>query len=219
MRHFHLVEALKTNDADAVIVALTQLLLAAAKPSPSLVNSKITMPLLPSYGTPLHLAVALSSRPVVEKILSVFCGLGSGAGGSGAGGSGAAGSGAVRAAAVSVGSTNAPRSAPSSNTSSSNTIPSSTPSSSSSSSPQNYHTLGLAWVNAKNNAHGSGETPLHIASRLGRAEIVDLMLRVPSIDDTLRDAEGRVAEEVTKSEKVSELFLGKAAESSSLGIF
>ncbi|KAL2911287.1 hypothetical protein HK105_209244 [Polyrhizophydium stewartii] len=62
----------------------------------------------------------------------------------------------------------------------------------------------LLWINARNSP--DRETPLHIAARLGRADVVALLFRVPNVDDTLRAASGRTAEELAKSDRVAEVF-------------
>ncbi|PFH47691.1 hypothetical protein AMATHDRAFT_67134 [Amanita thiersii Skay4041] len=49
---------------------------------------------------------------------------------------------------------------------------------------------------------GSGTTPLHLAASLGRVEIVTLLLEQESIDDTLRDGQGRTCKDVAKTKEV-----------------
>ncbi|KAJ8327421.1 hypothetical protein QVD99_008036 [Batrachochytrium dendrobatidis] len=64
----------------------------------------------------------------------------------------------------------------------------------------------LTWINMQNSP--DGETPLHIASRLGRLDISDMLFRVPNIDDTIRNANGKTPVEMAKNDKVMELFEG-----------
>ncbi|KAJ6546618.1 Oxysterol-binding protein-domain-containing protein [Mycena sp. CBHHK59/15] len=49
---------------------------------------------------------------------------------------------------------------------------------------------------------GVGTTALHLASALGRADIVNLLLDQESVDDTLRDREGRSARDVARGKDV-----------------
>jgi len=59
---------------------------------------------------------------------------------------------------------------------------------------------GNRLVNAKDL---EGQTPLHLASSLGRSDVVMLLLSQPGIDDTLRDAHGRTPVEVAKGSDVA----------------
>ncbi|KAF8629796.1 hypothetical protein AX17_005575 [Amanita inopinata Kibby_2008] len=49
---------------------------------------------------------------------------------------------------------------------------------------------------------GSGTTPLHLAASLGRVDIVNLLFEQDSIDDTLRDGQGRTCKDVARSKDV-----------------
>ena len=49
---------------------------------------------------------------------------------------------------------------------------------------------------------GSGTTPLHLAAALGRVDIVNLLLEQDSINDTLRDAQGRSVKDVARGKDV-----------------
>ncbi|KAF8056496.1 Oxysterol-binding protein-domain-containing protein [Lyophyllum atratum] len=49
---------------------------------------------------------------------------------------------------------------------------------------------------------GSGTTPLHLAASLGRVDIVNLLLEQDSINDTLRDAQGRTCRDVARGREV-----------------
>jgi oxysterol-binding protein 1 len=49
---------------------------------------------------------------------------------------------------------------------------------------------------------GSGTTALHLAAALGRVDIVNLLLEQDSINDTLRDAQGRSVKDVARSKDV-----------------
>ncbi|TPX66348.1 hypothetical protein SpCBS45565_g04523 [Spizellomyces sp. 'palustris'] len=59
------------------------------------------------------------------------------------------------------------------------------------------------WVNAR--SLPDGETPLHVAAKLGRADVVEVIFKIKGLDDTIRDADGRTAEEVAKSERIAGL--------------
>ncbi|KAL7754497.1 hypothetical protein RI367_000482 [Sorochytrium milnesiophthora] len=48
----------------------------------------------------------------------------------------------------------------------------------------------------------SGETPLHIAAKTGRVDIVELLLQQPSIDDGARDAAGFRPKDVAKTDDI-----------------
>ena len=60
------------------------------------------------------------------------------------------------------------------------------------------------WINARN--YPDGETPLHIASKLGRADVLELLFRVPTVNDTLRSSAGKTPEEVAKNSHIAEMF-------------
>ncbi|KAJ3088393.1 hypothetical protein HK102_008853 [Quaeritorhiza haematococci] len=145
LKHFHLVEALRTNDLETITSALQRILSQQSYPGAP----------QPSYGTPLHLAISLSSRSIVEHIVNTYCG-----------------------AATSGGDTtlngNSAAAAP-----------------------------GLDWVNKQNSP--DGQTPLHLVAKLGRYDLVDLLFKCPQIDDTVRDAEGRTAEDIAKDVRVIDM--------------
>ncbi|WWC71885.1 uncharacterized protein I206_105844 [Kwoniella pini CBS 10737] len=52
---------------------------------------------------------------------------------------------------------------------------------------------------------GSQTTPLHVASEIGRGEIVELLLSDPRINDTIRDEQGRTALECATHSEISHL--------------
>lgn len=56
---------------------------------------------------------------------------------------------------------------------------------------------------------GSGTTALHLASSLGRIEIVNLLLEEPGIDDTLRDANGNSCRDVARNKNVTKAIDGE----------
>lgn len=59
-------------------------------------------------------------------------------------------------------------------------------------------------INNRNDADGS--TPLHIAARLGKSEMLEVLLGAEdSIDDSLRDFQGRLAIDVAKNKQISNL--------------
>ena len=65
---------------------------------------------------------------------------------------------------------------------------------------------GNRLVNAKDL---EGQTPLHLASSLGRPDVVMLLLSQPGIDDTLRDTHGRTPVEVAKGSDVATVLQGR----------
>jgi ankyrin repeat protein len=50
------------------------------------------------------------------------------------------------------------------------------------------------------------ETPLHIASKLSRSDVVELLFQLPNVNDTIRDCNGHTAEEVATTPAVQEIF-------------
>nr|XP_019044285.1 oxysterol-binding protein [Kwoniella bestiolae CBS 10118]OCF23215.1 oxysterol-binding protein [Kwoniella bestiolae CBS 10118] len=52
---------------------------------------------------------------------------------------------------------------------------------------------------------GSSTTPLHVASEIGRTEVVEVLLSDPMINDTIRDEQGRTALECSSSSDISHL--------------
>ncbi|TPX42136.1 hypothetical protein SeLEV6574_g05746 [Synchytrium endobioticum] len=131
-KQFQLVEAfrLHANDPDSIIQAIKRY-----------TSSHPNLPV--PFGSPLHLAVSLSSKPVIDRLVSEYC--------------------------------------------------------------CNNHT-GYAidaapsdWVNLVNS---EGETPVHLAARLGRADVIGTLLTIAAVDETKRDHQGRTPEESAKSLKV-----------------
>ena len=59
------------------------------------------------------------------------------------------------------------------------------------------------WINIKNS---DSETPLHIASRLSRHELVERLFQIPDIDDTIRNRLGKTAEELAQSDRMVDVF-------------
>ncbi len=51
-------------------------------------------------------------------------------------------------------------------------------------------------------------TPLHLAASLGRAEVVELLLEQPEIDDTIRDDKGRTCKDVARGKDVLQVIQG-----------
>ncbi|KAJ3048123.1 hypothetical protein HK097_010861, partial [Rhizophlyctis rosea] len=139
VRQYQLVSTLRTADTDSALTAIRSLCI----PPPSSSHS-------PSYGSPLHLAIALCPRPVIERVFTTFCAV--------------------------------------------------TPSD-----DGDARAKGWEWVNAQNE---DGDTPLHLASKMGRADLVEILLRSERVDDTLRNNQGKTAEDVAKTEKVQEMLLG-----------
>ncbi|KAJ3415877.1 hypothetical protein HDV05_003941 [Chytridiales sp. JEL 0842] len=66
-------------------------------------------------------------------------------------------------------------------------------------------TIDPPWVNDQN--HPDLDTPLHVAVKLRYWDIVELLLKVPGINDTLKDSQGRTAEELAPGgSRVGEIF-------------
>lgn len=91
-------------------------------------------------------------------------------------------------------------------------IPSVSPSLTHSSSPQ-VETVSLLLSHrsiSPNAIHPpvSGTTALHLAASLGRADVVDLLLEQDTIDDTLRDSNGRSCTDVARGKDVLSVING-----------
>jgi ankyrin repeat protein len=61
----------------------------------------------------------------------------------------------------------------------------------------------LGWVNVQND---DLETPLHIASQMGKVNVLDLLFDLPMIDDTKRQNVGKTAQELAKDDLTAEFF-------------
>jgi ankyrin repeat protein len=59
------------------------------------------------------------------------------------------------------------------------------------------------WINVQNN---DGDTPLHIAAKLGRLDVLEVLFKSPVFDETTRNFSGKTAEESSKNEKISAFF-------------
>jgi ankyrin repeat protein len=60
---------------------------------------------------------------------------------------------------------------------------------------------------------GSGTTALHLASALGRVDVVSILLEQDGIDDSLRDRNGKTCREVAKGKDVIKAIEGACASS------
>jgi len=49
---------------------------------------------------------------------------------------------------------------------------------------------------------GSGTTPLHLAASLGRLDVVNLLLEQDTIDDSLRDNQGKTCRDVARGKDI-----------------
>lgn len=56
----------------------------------------------------------------------------------------------------------------------------------------------------------SGNTALHLASSIGRADVVNLLLSQDDIDDTKRNHDGRDALDVALSPEIAQVIQGKS---------
>ncbi|KAJ3340155.1 hypothetical protein HDU91_000897, partial [Kappamyces sp. JEL0680] len=66
------------------------------------------------------------------------------------------------------------------------------------------HGKSLDWINVQNSP--DRETPLHIAAKLSRLDILEMLFQIPNLNDTLRDAHGNTAQEVATNDRVVEIF-------------
>ncbi|KAJ3182224.1 hypothetical protein HDU85_003266 [Gaertneriomyces sp. JEL0708] len=140
-RHLHLVEAMRTNDVQAITTHLINFpLQASSLPPLTAAGPSPSQQLLPSYGSPLHLLISLCNASVIQSVLAH---------------------------------------------------------------PEVQPRLPV-WINARNS---DGETPLHVAARLGRTDIVEALFAVPGVDDTLPDNDGRTIDRVAKGERLAFLIL------------
>lgn len=62
----------------------------------------------------------------------------------------------------------------------------------------------LDWINTQNSP--DRETPLHIASKLARLDVLELLFQIPNVNDTIRDAHGLTAADSAPNNKVAEIF-------------
>ena len=69
----------------------------------------------------------------------------------------------------------------------------------------------LEWINTQNTPER--ETPLHIASKLSRIDVLELLFQIPSVNDTIRDCHGLLAEECAPNEQVRIIFESKILQS------
>jgi len=63
------------------------------------------------------------------------------------------------------------------------------------------------------NGMHSDTSPLHLAASLGRADVVSLLLDQDSIDDSIRDTQGRTCRDLARSQHIAKLIDGKPAPS------
>jgi ankyrin repeat protein len=61
----------------------------------------------------------------------------------------------------------------------------------------------LSWVNIQNDEL---ETPVHIASKMGRLNVLQLLFDLTQIDDTKRQSHGKTPMDVAKDDKTTEFF-------------
>ncbi|KAJ3096599.1 hypothetical protein HDU97_005751 [Phlyctochytrium planicorne] len=142
---YHLLNVIQSNDLSLILPALHDYIASTSH----VIGSS------PAFGSPLHLAISVCSRHVVEQIVNTFF-----------------------------------LSGPS----------------------RNRSTL---WINDQNQP--DGETPLHLAAKAKNLETLDLLFRIEGIDDSVRNTQGRTAEDVVPrndlvSEKVIELFRRERAD-------
>ena len=60
---------------------------------------------------------------------------------------------------------------------------------------------------------GSGTTALHLAASLSRTDVVNLLLEQESIDDSLRDGQGKTCLEVARGKETIRAIRGKISTS------
>ncbi|KAI8907712.1 Oxysterol-binding protein-domain-containing protein [Powellomyces hirtus] len=68
-----------------------------------------------------------------------------------------------------------------------------------------FPALATTWANTQ--SPKDGETALHLASKLGRPDIIEVLFKIKGIKDSLRDGRGRTAEQVASSERVRQLII------------
>lgn len=64
----------------------------------------------------------------------------------------------------------------------------------------------LGWINAQNSP--DRETPLHIASKLARLDVLELLFHIPNVNDTIRDANGATPANCAPNDSVAAIFDG-----------
>ena len=62
----------------------------------------------------------------------------------------------------------------------------------------------IDWINVQNSP--DRQTPLHIASKLARTDILDLLFQIPSLNDTIRDSNGQTAQDLSPNAQVEAIF-------------
>lgn len=124
IKELHLVDAFSSNDFPSIVTHLTTHLSTKGA-------------IFGGYGSPLHLAISLSSKHTIEQLIEY------------------------------------------------------------------WQKDVLEWVNMQNAP--SLETPLHLVAKQGRVELIDVVFKIKTVNDTIRDNLGRVAFQVAKNEKVADL--------------
>ncbi len=62
------------------------------------------------------------------------------------------------------------------------------------------------WLTVQNSP--DMETPLHLAVKVNQYELVELLLSHSSVNETIKNANGKMAEEICQSKKILELIQG-----------
>jgi hypothetical protein len=209
VKSYQLISVIQTNDLTAILPALKaelEYILASSSSSSGSSSGSFhsnashtshggmakVKRQIPAYGSPLHLAISICSKHVVQQILSELL---------------IPSSIPVPAVAIS----------PPRQSSSSSASDKSQQSNQSHHSQQSHHSnqqnqshlarlsmIDTPWVNDCNSP--DGDTPLHIAVKLRYWDIVEQLLKVPGINDTIKDAQGRTAEDLATGTRLAELF-------------
>ena len=64
-------------------------------------------------------------------------------------------------------------------------------------------------INPNEQTSKDGSTPLHLAVRLNRLEIVEFLLELPEIDDTIKDFDGKTCLDYCRNRTIKTLFESK----------
>ncbi len=71
---------------------------------------------------------------------------------------------------------------------------------------QSQNPQSMEWINSLNSEK---ETPLHVCSKLGRQDVIELLLQIPTVNDTIRNSDGKTPHEVCHDDEIDSIFTSK----------
>jgi ankyrin repeat protein len=63
--------------------------------------------------------------------------------------------------------------------------------------------INSKWINSLNQ---DKETPLHLASKLGRADVLEILFQLNNVDDTIRNVAGKTPQDLAKDASITKIF-------------